>query len=205
MSRPTLSIHEVFAHQKRDLLSHLLNKLGENERALVFIRSRNDLHDIKAELNTQDLPLDSISGSKKPELRERALRELVSGHIKILLATEAVLRESNLDGITHIIQFDTPELDQDYLARLASQIDKIITFISPSDQPRLEKLRTLTELEILTEIAPDFPYDKYSQQVKSAPIKGHVANKSKSKPLQNKKPKLKNKGPRRKTGRTRKR
>jgi len=98
----------------------------------------------------------------------------------LLLATEAVLRESNLNGITHIIQFDTPELDQDYLARLASEVGKIITFISPSDQPRLEKLRTLTELEILTEIDPDFPYDKYSQQVKSAPIKGHVANKSKS-------------------------
>ena len=206
MAAPTQSIYEVFDHQKTDLLLHLFTQDGNYGPALVFVRSRETLQALTTALQHGDLAADSISGNKKSELRDRALAQLLSGELRVIVATEAVLRDTDLTGIRQIIHFDFHELDRDYQARLdLTSAEEITTFVSQHDQQLLKKLEELAGSPLDSKQAPDFDYDSQPRKIKGPIKKTHASNKTKSKPLQNKKPKLKNKGPRRKTGRTRKR
>lgn len=202
---PTLqSIYEVFEHQKRDLLLHLLASRSFPTPALVFVRNRETLLALNTEAGLNDLATDTISGSKKVELRERALQDLKKGTLQAIFATESVLSKADLSGIKSIIHFDFHEIDQDYLKRAESELAEITTFVTQGESKNLEELSKLVAVPLEERIAEDFSYDSQPRNFRTQPKKGQ-SNRTKSKPLQNKKPKLKNKGPRRKTGRTRKR
>ncbi len=205
MAACSQSIYEVFDHQKTDLLLHLFTQEEGYQKALVFVRSREDLQAVTTALVHADVAADSISGGKKAELRERALSELLSGNLRVIVATEAILRETDLSGIEQIIHFAPHELDADYQSRLEAASDEVSTFISQNDQKALKSLEELVGSPIPRKQATDFKYDSQPRKIRGPIKKTHASNKTNSKPLQNKKPKLKNKGPRRKTGRTRKR
>lgn len=205
MAASLQSIYEVFAHQKTDLLLHLFADADDSGRALVFVRSREDLQALTTALIHADVAADSISGNKKTELRERVLQQLKDGDLNVVVATEAILREADLTGIPQIIHFDLHELDRDYLAHLESATEEVVTFISQNDQNALKALEKLIDAPLERKQAAGFDYDSQPRKIRGPIKKTHASNKTKSKPLQNKKPKLKNKGPRRKTGRTRKR
>ncbi len=201
------SIHEVFEHQKVDLLHHLLTENEDLHGVIVFSRSRDDVHALTSSLNQAGIKVGSLHGNKKVELRERALKELKEGGIRVLVATEAVVRLLDISGVRHVIQFEFHELADDYLKRVAcveASGGEITTFVSPTDMNLLAKLEDLVGEELLRKIAPDFIYDEQPKKGKVLGDDPNRSNKTSSKPLQHKKPKLKNKGPRRKTGRTRK-
>ena len=197
-------IYEVFPHQKKDLLLYLLSKSICEVPALVFVRSKDTLHALNTAANHQNLATENISGNKKPEVRDRALKRLKDHSIDVLFTTGSVLRESDLSGIATIIHFDPHEIDGDYLAHIQAAVCEVSTFITKSDQLRLDSLEKLSGENLKRCLAAGFTYDKQPRLIKTQSKKGH-SNKTGSKPLQHKKPKLKNKGPRRKTGRTRKR
>ena len=199
------SIYEVYAHQKADLLLHLVKQNKDWRNTIIFLRSRDELHELTTALKHEGIAADSISGNKKPELRELALNELKSGAVRILLATEAVLRDAELTGIHRVIQFDFHELEKDYLSRIEICTEEVTTLVTQDDAKSLAKLEALTDCELEKKRAEDFPYADQPRKIKAKHAKGCGPNKTGSKPLQHKKPKLKNKGPRRKTGRTRKR
>ena len=205
MAVSTPSIYEVFAHQKADLLLHLLANGEVEGSTIVFVRSRENLQALTTLLVHAGFAADSISGGKKPELRERALKRLQSGDLRVLVSTEAILREIELTDIRNIIHFDFHELDQDYLARRDFATEQITTFVSQNDAKALKDLESLLDSPLEQKKSPEFDYHSQPQKVRGPIKKTHASNKTGSKPLQNKKPKLKNKGPRRKTGRTRKR
>jgi superfamily II DNA/RNA helicase len=196
--------YEVFHHQKIDLLLHLLSNSICQSPVLVFVRSKETLHALNTAASRHDLATDNISGNKKPEVRGRLLNELKDNSIDVLFATESVLRESDLSSIATIIHFDVHEIDTDYLEHVQSTSSEVTTFITKSDQNRLDSLEKLAEGNLEKLLAEGFTYDKQPRLIKTQSKKGQ-SNKTGSKPLQHKKPKLKNKGPRRKTGRTRKR
>lgn len=198
------SIFEVFEHQKTNLLIHLLSGESGWSKTVVFVRNRNDLYELNTAITREGISSEGLSGSKKPELRERALEDLRNGVTQVLLATEAILRENDLSGIERVVQFDFHELDQDYLKRAKAAGTEITTFVTQGNQNLLTNLEGLSNEPLERKSAEDFTYDTQPRHIRTQPKKGQ-SNRTKSKPLQNKKPKLKNKGPRRKTGRTRKR
>ena len=204
MPTPLQSIYEVFEHQKTDLLLHLLASETLPTPTLVFVRNREPLLALNTEAGRHDLATDTITGSKKIELRECALQDLKKGTLQAIFATESVLREADLTGIKSIIHFDFHEIDQDYLKRAESGLAEITTLVSQGDHKNLEELEKLVAAPLEKRTIEDFKYDSQPRNFRTQPKKGQ-SNRTKSKPLQNKKPKLKNKGPRRKTGRTRKR
>jgi len=204
MSQCAQTIYKIYEHQKAALLLHLLSQDGGWNRTVIFVRNRDELHSLNTEISHQGISTVAITGNKKSEARKRALADLKNGVTQVLLATESVLRETNLDGVRRVIQFNFPELDQDYLKRTASNAEEVTTFVTQSDQNQLKKLEELAGLELERKTAEGFVYDDQPKKIRIQPKKGQ-SNRSNSKPLQNKKPKLKNKGPRRKTGRTRKR
>ena len=198
------SIYEVFEHQKPDLLLHLLASEILPAPILIFVKNREPLLALNTKAGLNDLATDTITGSKKIELRERALHDLKKGTLQAIFATESVLREADLSGIKTIIHFDFHEIDQDYLKRAESDLAEITTLVTQNDLNKLDDLEKLVTGPLEKRTVEDFAYDSQPRNIRAQPKKGH-SNRTNSKPLQNKKPKLKNKGPRRKTGRTRKR
>ena len=201
------SIHEVFEHQKVDLLHHLLAEDEDLYGVIVFLRSRDAVHALTSSLNKVGVKVASLHGNKKIELRERALKELKDGTVRVLVATEAVVRLLDISGVRHVIQFEFHELPDDYLQRVAcvtEQGGEVTTFVTPADVNLLQKLEDLVGEALPRKVASGFIYDEQPKKGKALGDDANRSNKTGSKPLQHKKPKLKNKGPRRKTGRTRK-
>ncbi|MDE0859086.1 MAG: C-terminal helicase domain-containing protein [Akkermansiaceae bacterium] len=200
-------IHEVFEHQKADLLHHLLETEEDLHTVIVFSRSRDAVHALTSSLNKAGIPVGSLHGNKKIELRERSLRELKEGKIRVLVATEAVVRLLDIAGVRNVIHFEFHELDEDYLRRVECVQragGEVLTFVSPKDLNLLGKLEELVGETLPRRTAEGFAYDDQPRTGKDLVGQVDRSNKTNSKPLQHKKPKLKNKGPRRKTGRTRK-
>jgi len=202
------SIYKVYEHQKTDLLLHLLAHRPEIDQAIIFLRTRDGVHSLSTTLRNADINIDSLHGNKKPELRDRALKDLRESRVRILVSTESSVRDLDLTGIHYFIHFEFHELDEDYLLRCdhaKKSGGEVITFVTQKETSLFQKLELLVETELPEKTAEDFSYDDQPRVIKAPTAKGSGPNKTKSKPLQHKKPKLKNKGPRRKTGRTRKR
>ena len=193
-------IYNVFDHQKTDLLIALLKEIPATESVVVFLRSRESVHTLTSELNKAGISVDSVHGSKKPELRERTVKEFLARKFQVLVTTESVVRETDLSSVETIIYFEFHERDADYLRHLENG-GRVINFITQEEHSHLPKLDKLAGGEVPRIRLEGFPYATQPKN-KKGPGGG---NKTQSKPLQHKKPKLKNKGPRRKTGRTRKR
>jgi len=208
MSAMNHSIYEVYEHQKPELLLHLFQESPALETTIVFARTRDGVHALATMLSHADVLVESLHGSKKPELRDRAVARLKSGEIRVLVTTEAVAREVDLEGVKNVVQFEFHELDEDYRQRLGVTREaggEVVTFVTPKDGNLLKKLESFVGEEIPKKRSESFSYASQPRPVKIPRKKGCGPNKTGSKPLQHKKPKLKNKGPRRKTGRTRKR
>ena len=195
MSTPTIpqSIIEVFDHQRQDLLLHLLKNSPEITTALVFVRQTSDVHSLNTALNAEGILSEGIHGNKKPLLRDRAIKALQEGKIRVIVVTEAYARNIDLGGEASAINFDFPELLPDYFKRVISRTDgKVITFANPKKQPGLVQLEELLETTLPRHPVEDFKFDTYARKL---PASLKTASKGTSKkPLQNKKPKLKKKG-----------
>ncbi|MDA7888848.1 helicase-related protein, partial [Akkermansiaceae bacterium] len=123
MPTSTQSIHEIAETRKTDLLLHLLETDPELKNVLVVLRTKDTLHALSTTLSYADIPASALHGGTKPELRDRAVRDLKEGHLRVLVALEAIARSIDLEGIRHVIQFNFHEITDDYLARVAAVKD----------------------------------------------------------------------------------
>jgi len=192
MSNRSQFIYEVLAHQKVDLLIHLLKTEEDLSSLLIILRTKDALHAVTAALSQAALPFQSLHGTKKPELRDRALQDFKKGKLRALVATEAVARVSDLNGIRHILQFDFHEVASDYLRRLESAREvqgSILTLATSKEKNLLKKLEDFVGEEI-----PRLKSDTFAYAASGTAPKTKKARKNISKPLQHKKPKLRNGG-----------
>jgi len=196
MSASNQSIYEVFDHQKTELLFHLLETLPDFNQVMVFIRTRDDVHALTSELNRAGVTVESFHGSKKPELRDRALKDFGDGKIRVIVTTEAAARSIDLTGVKNVINFDSHELDVDYLQRVEivkKSGGEVITLVTPQAPHLVDKLDVLAGAEIPRKTADGFGYASQAIYVRPSRKKGGTSKGLHSKPLQNKKPKYKTK------------
>jgi len=110
-------LYMVEREQKRDLLVHLLE--SENiQRTLVFTRTKHAANRVAKQLNAAGIGADAIHGNKSQNARERALAAFKSGTCRVLVATDIAARGIDIDGITHVINFDLPNEPESYVHRI---------------------------------------------------------------------------------------
>lgn len=192
------SVYEVFEHQKAQLLMHLLAQNPQWNRSLVLVRSRKDLHELTAEMHQSGkaMAVDSIHGQKKPELRDRTLKDFADGALRILVTNEASVRDLELPSLDCVIYFDPPELNVDYTKYrdvVTAGGGAILLLVHTQDKPLISRLESDLGRNFPRKEAESFAYDSQPQRQKSPRKKGGKSKGVQSKPLQNKKPKLKNK------------
>jgi superfamily II DNA/RNA helicase len=118
--------------------------LAEHIRAsegltLVFVRTKRGADRLVQKLRRQNVESVAMHGDMSQSARERALARFLSGRVSALVATDVAARGLDLDGVTHVINFDPPDEDKGYVHRTgrtgrAGRSGTAITFVLPEQQ-----------------------------------------------------------------------
>lgn len=111
------SVLTVDRGDKAALLSHLLVKPAF-ERTLVFSRTKHGADKIVRHLERQNIAADAIHGNKSQRAREQALLRFRTGKVKVLVATDLAARGIDVDGVSHVINYDLPIDPDSYVHRI---------------------------------------------------------------------------------------
>jgi ATP-dependent RNA helicase RhlE len=111
------SVYFVAKNQKRALLEHLLNDKAV-KRALVFTRTKRGANKVAEQLQQARIDADAIHGNKSQSARERALGAFRNGEMRVLVATDVAARGIDVDGISHVINYDLPNVPESYVHRI---------------------------------------------------------------------------------------
>ena len=137
---------------KRKLLESLL-KDTKIERALVFSRTKHGADRITRDLVRADIAAGAIHGNKSQNARTRALAAFKSGKYRVLVATDIAARGIDVDGVTHVINFDLPNEPESYVHRIgrtarAGKDGKAISFCAGDEMAYLREIQKLINRKI---------------------------------------------------------
>jgi len=101
-------------------LDHLVTQLGKTEggSTLVFVRTKRGADRLTKRLRKRDLEAVAMHGDKTQGQRERALARFEAGEVDALVATDVAARGIDVEGVTHVINFDVPEDRDSYVHRV---------------------------------------------------------------------------------------
>jgi ATP-dependent RNA helicase RhlE len=111
--------HVMFVEKpnKRAALTQLLKNDGVG-RVLVFTRTKHGANKVVKQLDQDGVRANAIHGNKSQNARQKALAEFKSGHTPVLVATDIASRGIDVDGITHVINFELPNEPESYVHRI---------------------------------------------------------------------------------------
>jgi ATP-dependent RNA helicase RhlE len=133
--------------RKRQMLSQIL-KGAHVGRTLVFTRTKHGADRVVKHLEDAGQPAVAIHGNKSQSQRERALAQFKNGHIRVLVATDIAARGIDVDGVTHVINFDLPAVAESYVHRIgrtarAGAAGVAISFCDQSERSHLRGIEKL--------------------------------------------------------------
>lgn len=111
------SIYFVEKQNKRLLLAHLLSN-ADIETVLVFTKTKHGADRIAKDLNRNHTRAEVIHGGKSQNERQRALYNFKSKRTRVLVATDIAARGIDIDELTHVINFDLPDIPETYVHRI---------------------------------------------------------------------------------------
>jgi ATP-dependent RNA helicase RhlE len=137
---------------KRALLAEVLRAPGVG-RALVFSRTKHGADRIVKQLEQDGLAASAIHGNKSQNQRERSLAAFKDGTAPILVATDIAARGIDIDDVTHVVQYDMPDVPETYVHRIgrtarAGASGEAVALIGPEDLDSLKAVEKLTRQDI---------------------------------------------------------
>jgi ATP-dependent RNA helicase RhlE len=158
------SVTMVNQAEKTALLTLFLQSHGV-ERTLVFSRTKHGADKIVRQLEAAGIAASAIHGNKSQAQRERALAGFKSGHAKVLIATDIAARGIDIPNVSHVVNFDLPDVPEQYVHRIGrtarAGADGIaVAFCSPDERGNLRDIERTTRQKIA--VAP-LPADFMAQ------------------------------------------
>jgi len=101
---------------KADLLRRLIRAM-EPERAIVFLHRNKDAELVKAKMQNYNIPVADLHGAHDKLDRKKAMDDIRSGKVGVLIASDIAARGLDIKGATHIFNYDAPSSSKDYLHR----------------------------------------------------------------------------------------
>ena len=134
-------VYTVHSDGKFELLAKVLQQ-PEVVSALVFIRTKHRTDKVAKMLHRDGFKAQAIHGGRSQRQRDVAIEAFRNGRISILVATDVAARGLDVQGITHVVNFDIPRTSDDYIHRIgrtarASAAGDAVTFVSPEDAREL--------------------------------------------------------------------
>jgi len=132
---------------KPALLGEML-KTDPVDRALVFTRTKHGADRVVRGLNKQGIAAEAIHGNKSQSQRERVLAAFRQGRVRTLVATDIAARGIDVDGISHVFNFDLPEVAETYVHRIgrtarAGKSGIAVSLCAAEEQPLLTAIEKL--------------------------------------------------------------
>jgi ATP-dependent RNA helicase RhlE len=149
---------------KRRLLQHLLSDTAVGQ-ALVFTRTKRGADKIAQQLGKHGLKADAIHGDKSQGARNRVLSGFKSGRLQVLVATDVAARGIDVDGVTHVINYDMPLETENYVHRIgrtgrAGATGEAVSLCDPSERGMLRAVERLIKKSLRVDTAHPFHCDE---------------------------------------------
>jgi ATP-dependent RNA helicase RhlE len=152
--------HVTFVAQaeKQALLTMALRDPGI-DRALVFTRTKHGADRVVRLLAGNGIASNAIHGNKSQPQRERALGEFRSGKVKILVATDIAARGIDVSGVSHVFNFELPNVPDQYVHRIgrtarAGATGLAISYCADDERPYLRDIERLTRQKLVIQPLP---------------------------------------------------
>jgi ATP-dependent RNA helicase RhlE len=171
-------IYLVEKNDKRQLLIHLL-KNNTIPNALVFTRTKYGADKIAKELFRANIKADAIHGNKTQSARQRALNNFKEGKIRVLVATDIAARGIDVDDLSHVINFELPNVPETYVHRIgrtgrAGHSGSALSFCDMEERAYLRDIHKLIEKTI--PVVEDHPYASTMQFVQTPVTQNNSMN-----------------------------
>ena len=158
----TQLVYEVPKHLKPALLTHLLRDPGMN-MVLVFSRMKHGADRIARQLEQKGIRTATLHSNRSQNQRLKALKDFKCGDVRVLVATDIAARGIDVDGISHVVNYDFPMHAEDYVHRIgrtgrAHAVGDAISFVTPEDQSELRALERFIGRGIVRRKAEGFDY-----------------------------------------------
>lgn len=149
----------VYYVNESDKLAALtrLFEVEEIQTALIFTRTRARTGELVNELNLRGFPAEALSGDLSQDARERTMARFRLGQVKVLVATDVAARGLDVEGISHVINFDLPDDAEIYVHRIgrtgrAGRSGIAISLARPSEKRHIRNIENFTR-QLITEVA----------------------------------------------------
>ena len=146
---------EVYFVDKADKRSLLVDVLRDSamSRVLVFSRTKHGANRIAEHLDKAHINAEAIHGNKSQNARERALANFKAGKTRVLVATDIAARGIDIDDVTHVVNFDVPEVAETYVHRIgrtarAGASGMAMTFVETDERIDFRAIEKLTRQAI---------------------------------------------------------
>jgi superfamily II DNA/RNA helicase len=145
--------HRFLAVERDDRLDALVDELNDSDMALVFVRTKRGADRLVKRLAREGVEAVAMHGDKSQNQRERALAAFEAGRVPTLVATDVAARGIDVDGISHVINFDPPADREGYVHRIgrtgrAGRTGVGVTFFGQENARDLEKITDQLRLKV---------------------------------------------------------
>ncbi|MDX1602431.1 MAG: DEAD/DEAH box helicase [Salinimicrobium sediminis] len=158
---------------KRKLLLLLLQTNGI-DNALVFTRTKHGADKVARFLDKAKINSAAIHGNKSQNARQNALKNFKNGNLNVLVATDIAARGIDIDELTHVFNFDLPNVPETYVHRIgrtgrAGNDGVAISFCAADERKELKDIEKLASIKIPVIDEHPFPMDLNAQPAPAAP------------------------------------
>lgn len=153
-------IYHVDKHDKKSLLLHVL-KEPQIKSALVFTRTKFGADKVARHINKAGIEAEAIHGNKSQNYRQRTLKKFKNKNIKILVATDIAARGIDINELSHVINYEIPNVPEDYVHRIgrtgrAGSEGIALSFCDINERRYVKSVERLINRQI--EVISDHPF-----------------------------------------------
>lgn len=151
-------VYYVNEFDKLAVLTRLF-EMEEISSGLIFTRTRVRTGELVNELNLRGYPSEALSGDLSQEAREHTMARFRAGQVRVLVATDVAARGLDVEGISHVFNFDLPEEIETYIHRIgrtgrAGRAGVAISLARPSERRQIRQLEQFTRQAIVEGTVP---------------------------------------------------
>ncbi len=150
----------VSQSEKQALLTISLQTIENMDRALVFTRTKHGADKVVKHLHAANIGCAAIHGNKSQPQRTQALQAFRTGQIKILIATDIAARGIDVSGVSHVFNYELPNVPEQYVHRIGrtarAGADGIaISFVDGEERGWLRQIERLTRVQLEPKALPE--------------------------------------------------
>ncbi|MSR22376.1 MAG: DEAD/DEAH box helicase [Gemmatimonadetes bacterium] len=155
-------VYTVRPDNKPELLVRLLRDPSWNQ-VLVFTRTKAGAEVLRGRLQREGIHVDSLHADRPMQQRTKALERFAAGEVTVLVATDVAQRGLDVEGISHVVNYDVPLDPEDYVHRIgrtgrAGAIGTAITFVTGGDLGQLKSIELRLGRTLERRSVPEFDY-----------------------------------------------